>query len=158
MDSQLSVDPRFRFTQPFPRRKRYDRHCTHRRHERHPSQCRRARRPQDADHRHRPPLPARSGGGDAHRHLQRQRAAHPRWPRGQRQMAELCDALDADLSAHARFILRDQLAAFAQAEERIGRYDAFIRVVISLQRSVLLDMARSSIPDASSVALHEVPS
>ena len=44
-----------------------------------------------------------------------------------RRMAELCDALDADLSAHGRFILRDQLAAFAQAEERTGRYDAFIR-------------------------------
>ena len=42
-------------------------------------------------------------------------------------MADLCDALDAKLTAHARFILRDQLTAFHEAERRIAEYDAFIR-------------------------------
>ena len=39
----------------------------------------------------------------------------------------LGDALDAGLTAHARFILCDQMAAFAKAEQRIAEYDAFIR-------------------------------
>jgi len=39
---------------------------------------------------------------------------------------DLCDALGANLSAHAVFVLRDQLAAFDQAAERIATYDAFL--------------------------------
>ena len=40
---------------------------------------------------------------------------------------QLYDALDAKLTVHARFILQDQLDAFAAAEARVARYDAFIR-------------------------------
>lgn len=39
----------------------------------------------------------------------------------------LCDALDANLSAQARFIPKDQLDAFDRASERIAAYDAFIQ-------------------------------
>ncbi len=42
-------------------------------------------------------------------------------------LGELCDALDAKLSAQARFILKDQLDAFDRAGERIAAYDAFIQ-------------------------------
>ncbi len=41
-------------------------------------------------------------------------------------LGELCDALDANLSAQARFILNDQLDAFDRAGERIAAYDALI--------------------------------
>ena len=42
-------------------------------------------------------------------------------------LAELCDALSAQLAPHARFILQDQLAAFEQARARLSTYDAFIQ-------------------------------
>ena len=42
-------------------------------------------------------------------------------------LAELCDALSAQLAPHARFILQDQLAAFKQARARLSTYDAFIQ-------------------------------
>ena len=42
-------------------------------------------------------------------------------------LAELCDALSAQLAPHARFILQDQLAAFEQARARLSAYDAFIQ-------------------------------
>ena len=42
-------------------------------------------------------------------------------------LGPLCDALSAPLRPHARFVLKDQLDAFENANARIAAYDAFIQ-------------------------------
>ena len=69
-------------------------------------------------------------------------------------LADLCDALEVNLSAQARFILMDQLDAFDQAGGRIAAYDAFIHERLAAYRDRIdLLTTLPGVDDASARAI-----